>query len=153
MKTPREKIKEMLTEYPFLKNKINTLDKIAGKEHSIRELAYSHPAGGKINNIYQEIEEYIINTVGSQQALKDLIMLVNCIEESMKMLTDNERYITICKYNWNSEELTNGEIKDELGYSSKSSITYNHNKAIDKIKDSGLYKNYNKFLKLLNEIE
>ena len=154
MLTPKEKIEEMLTKYPYLKNKINTLNKIAGQDISvIKGMDYSQPTVGKTNNIYQEIEEYITNIVGSQQILDDLIMLVTCIEESMKMLTVNERYIIKCKYNFNGEELTEYEIVGELGYSSRTTIYRKHIKAIEKIKDNGLHKHYKTFKQLLKELE
>ena len=151
--TPKQKIEETLTKYPYLKNKINTLNKIAGQDISvIKGMDYSQPTVGKTNNIYQEIEEYITNIVGSQQILDDLIMLVTCIEESMKMLTVNERYIIKCKYNFNGEELTDAEIMAELGYLSNKTIYNKLNKAMDKIKDNGLHKHYKKLKTVIEEI-
>jgi ArpU family phage transcriptional regulator len=149
-KTNEEKIEEMLKNYPLMKDKIELLEKITQKEYSLDSIDLTQPSGGQTNNINQEIEDFVTNIVGNKQILDDLVKLVICIEQGLKRLNKNERFII--KHKFFKDELTDYGIIGELGYSSRQSIYNNKEKAIGKIKNNSLYKHYDKFKKVIEEV-
>lgn len=150
-KSPAEKIEEMLKSYPLMKDKIDIVQKLANKEYSLGSIDYTQPNGGITNNIYQEIEEFVTSKVGNKQILNNLMRLTICIEESMKRLTKNERYIIENKYF--RDDMTNYDIMDKLGYMSRQTIYNKRDKAINKIAKKGLHNHYKLFTVIIKEIK
>ena len=87
----KEKVEEVLKEYPLLKSKIK-IEKIkSNKDFSLEAMAYDQVGPGKKNEVYSDVEGFTVDKIEAGEKVVELIKKLRIIEEAFNSLNDLEK--------------------------------------------------------------
>ena len=131
----KKKIESILCHYPILKSQIEMKIVDVFSDCEISAVSYEGVGGGKTNNIHSSVEDLIMTKIEKEEELSKMIAKKKKIEASLKCLNINEIKAIQMKY-FKEEKVVN--IAFELGVDSTTTV-YNYiNRAIEKLKKTGL---------------
>ena len=109
----KERIENELRNYPLLKSKIKIkTSKIAYQEdYAVKAVNYSRIPGGKTNNIYSDIEEFVQNKLDRYPDLLELLLKKEKVEAAIESLNYKEKKLVRYKY---FEGMTDNEVSDKM---------------------------------------
>ena len=131
----KKKIEKILYDYPILKSQIEMKIVDVCSDCEISAVSYESVGGGKTNNIHSSVEDLIMTKIEKEEELSNMIAKKKKIEASLRCLNINEIKAIQMKY-FKEEKVVN--IAFELGVDSTTTV-YNYiNRAIEKLKKTGL---------------
>ena len=130
----KKKIEKILYDYPILKSQIEMKIVDVCSDCEISAVSYEGVGGGKTNNVYSSVEDFIMAKIEEEEELSNMIARKKKIEASLKCLNTNEIKAIQMKY---FEESRIHEIAYELVVS-EATVYRLVNSAIDKLEKCGL---------------
>lgn len=109
----KENIEDKLRNYPVLKSKIKIkVNQIAyQEEYTAKAVNYNKIPGGKTNDIYSDIENFVQKKLDNYPELLDMILQKNRIDSALECLNYREHRLVRYKY---FEGMTDQEISEKM---------------------------------------
>lgn len=130
----REQIEELLREYPKIKSRIRILLANYIPEYSAKAINYDKVQIGKTNQIYNEVEAFVIKKLDSEDELIKLIQKRNIIESALDCLTSKQMQVIRYLY---FEEMSYVDTSWEMRCSERT-IRNIKDEALQKLEEVGI---------------